>query len=50
MHCLIVKPCSAHSNCCVLEVKMDGMLKLTNLYAVTTHGRCHCFDVAVGQA
>ena len=24
------------------------MLKLTNLYAVTTHGRCHCFNVEVG--
>jgi hypothetical protein len=24
------------------------MLKLTDLYAVTTHGRYHCFDVVVG--
>ena len=27
-----------------------AMLKLTGLYAVTTDGRCHCFDVVVGLA
>ena len=26
----------------------DGMLKHSDLYAVTTDGRCHCFDVVVG--
>jgi hypothetical protein len=26
------------------------MLKLTTLYAVTTHGRYHCFDVVMGLA
>jgi len=26
------------------------MLKLTSLYAVTTHGMCHCFNAVVGLA
>ena len=35
-------------NCQTLKIISDEMLKLTSLYAVTTHGRCHCFNVVVG--
>ena len=35
-------------NCQTIKTITDEMLKLTNLYAVTTHGRCHCFNVEVG--
>ena len=31
-----------------LRTVADEMLKLTNLYAVTTHGRYHCLNVVVG--
>jgi hypothetical protein len=34
-------------NCQTIKTITDEMLKLTNLYAVTTHGRCHCFNVVV---
>jgi len=34
-------------NCQTIKTLSDEMLKLTNLYAVTTHGRCHCFNVVV---
>jgi len=37
-------------NCQTIQTISDEMLKLTNLYAVTTHGRCHCFNVEVGLA
>ena len=35
-------------NCQTIKTLTDEMLKLTSLYAVTTHGRCHCFNVVVG--
>jgi len=35
-------------NCQTIQTITDEMLKLTNLYAVTTYGRCHCFNVVVG--
>jgi len=34
-------------NCQTIKTISVEMLKLTNLYAVITHGRCHCFDVVV---
>jgi hypothetical protein len=35
-------------NCQTIKTTTGEMLKLTNLYAVTTRGRCHCFNVVVG--